>query len=195
MDLGLFRRSRAQFWAWIGGPILVIVVATYALQSYSGRVERALTERRSLTEVIPEMQIQLGAAKETLQRFALVPPTRSDATERVRARMNRCAEQSGFIVNALNVEQPDATAPRKPTGVRGRKPAPAKAAAPDDTTPFLEVTVNGEGALPAVLRFMDEALGSTSLVTAESAALKMTRNVPEPFYTAQLVLRCYLVSL
>jgi len=195
MDLGLFRRTRVQFAAWLAGPIVVIAASYYALHAYCEHVERTLTDRRTLTEVVPEMQIQLKAAKETLRHFETTPASRNDATELVRARISRHAQEAGLVINSLSVMQPDELFAKKPELARNRKAGAAKPAGIEDRTPFLAVSVTGEGTLPAVLRFMDQAMGPQSLVVPETAVLETTHNEAEPQYTAEFLLRCYLVSL
>lgn len=174
MDLGVFRRNRMIFLAWILCPLLLITAVHVATVVYRGRAGQAMEDRKQALALVPGLQQRLRVADETLDGFVVEMKEGQGAAEYVGDLVSRAAQESGFVVNALTVDSDRVR--ERPSGVA------------------VDVTIKGESPYRAVLRFVNELQRPEHLVTLRDASFSATRVVPELQYSATLTCRFYVLT-
>jgi hypothetical protein len=161
------------FWAWVAIPILLIVGLSVSVRAYCRHVERTLAQSEELVQVIPQLEANLAAAREIAQKLTVPAADADGASERLRERIARTAQQCGFVVNSLSI------------AVTGA----------DQAGPALAVTINGDGTLAALIRFLDGLQSAEALMTVDTASVQKGRLVTQPLYNGVFTFRYSLVTL
>lgn len=191
MDLGGFRRSKIGFAAWIAVPAVLVVVIATVPSLLAHRMIHSFDESRRWMELIPEMQIRLKAVQKQMLLFSIPTAGQIDASEAVHTRINKAARQAGMVVDSLLVE-PLEDAPADSSSLDKAGAVAAGGAA--KPLRIFRLTVVGEGPILALTKFLADMEIQSTLTAVETAALSLTRNRPEAYYTGTFVMRCYVVS-
>jgi len=168
VDLGQFRRSKLEFWAWIVGPVLLVGVLHYAAYTYCRCTGRLLEERRAFIVALPETRRALATAADTLASFGVAAESAADAADDFTTELNEAAHECGVAINSLRVVE---------TTEAGEEVA------------VFEATLEGVGGLAAVTRFLDEFRGPDSLIAVTSAKIRATGVAADSVYSGEFVLR------
>jgi len=164
MDLGLFRRRRVVFWLWIVGPLLAAVVVHYSVFLYCGRMSAMLQERQALASILPGLQESLSASQAAIDTFPSVRATATDARAALTTRVSELSTKHGFVANSLRISSLTESGPVQK----------------------LEVTIEGEGRLLSIMKFVNDLQTPESLMSLVGASLRINAFFPIPVYNCEL---------
>jgi hypothetical protein len=184
MDLGLFRRSKTAFWAWVILPGALVAVVLYVVHVYCSYVDEVLQRRLAFDKLLPDLTHRVAMARDVMAGCSLMPKGESLAAEALSAKLNDAAQRCGFVINSVRVDKVEPEGKTKLSLLK--KPAKTVTA-----LPALQVTVQGEGLLAAIVKLVAEVQGPQTLVTVESAKVRAKRLIPEPMYEGEFVFVCY----
>ena len=149
MDLGLFRRSRAEFYTWLIAPIVVTLAMYYGFDAYYRHTENGVERRQAFLEAMPALRRAVAAARGTVQDLAAPVSDADTYAKALGLHVTRKANETGFLVNSLSVD----------------RLGPELAG----TDAMLRVKIKGEGTMQALARFLSEVEGPGDLVEYERA--------------------------
>lgn len=177
MDLGVFRRKKETFWAWIVLPILSVVVAYHALNVYCRFVEQRLHQRQAILGILDDVEQRMNVAKDVVCGFAMIGDGGTVAAEDINSRITDLARRHDFTINALQVKDPEK--------------------APKAGAHALLVSVKGEGNILALLQFLNELQNPQRLTVVDSASmyLRTQGDGGSAVYETELTVRCFLDAL
>ena len=172
MDLGVFRRKRATFWAWIVLPALLVVVSYCALHVYCRYAENQIDRREAVLGILGDVEHRLNVAKDVVCGFAMLGDVQTPVAADVSSRISELAARHAFTLNSLQVNQSD-----------------------DDKTSAsrsLEIELKGVGDMLALMQFLNELQSPQHLTVVEGAAMRLQRQQSEdaPRYEVELTVRC-----
>lgn len=171
MDLGRFERSRLLFWSWIAVPILIAAALLVPTVVYLGHQRDRLDLRRSLLGRIPDLEAQTKSIDGLLRS---VTPTRElgpQAAEEATRRLDQAAKNAGLTLRSMKVEDGMGSA---------------------DHFDTIRITVQVQGALRSVVRWLHEAQKPGLLLSVQGASLTALSMPPDETFSGELVLMLYL---
>ncbi len=173
MDLGRFERSRVRFWIWIAAPLVLIVVACLPSWRCLERSRRQLVQRTALVAAMVPLEERLGMTEAVLKKIVADPDRGAEAVDQVTRRLNHSAQLSGFVIRALNVE---------------------KASSATEGFRVLRIAVVGQGALPALIRWLSELQAPGLLLRMEAAKVTALSLPPDDTVAAEFTFAIYVRS-
>lgn len=185
MDVGIFMRSKLQLGLWIAVPLVLIALLQIAVSAYTRNTEAVLKESGELLEVMPEMEARLASAQSVIGRFAMLSQGEMESSEVIRKRVADAGQSSRFNINSLSVTRN--AAPDTAAGATS-KPGAALAVG------TVSASVSGDGGLRALINFLNAVQGGEHLVVIESATVRSSRLVADALYSADFVLKYYVLG-
>lgn len=175
MDLGIFRRNKSTFWAWIVLPALAVVVAYSVSNVYCASVEDRLYRRKAVLGILNDVEAHMKIAKDVVCAFAVMGGGQATAAEDVSTRMSELARRRGFRIDSLQVKDLVNTVTTD-----------------EETSQALTIEMQGEGDMLALMQFMNDLHSPQHLTVVDSALLKLQRrgSKTETHYMAELMVRC-----
>jgi len=177
MDLGIFRRKKAIFWAWIVLPALCVVVAYNALNVHCTFVEDELHRREAVLSILSDVEQRMSVAKDVVCGFAVMGNGHTTAAEDISSRITELARRHRFMINSLRV----------------------KDASPTDkeASPALYIELSGVGDILSLMQFLNELQSPQHLTVIDSASLQLQRRVAdeEARYKGAFDVRCFRDAL
>jgi hypothetical protein len=177
MDLGIFRRRKATFWAWIVLPALFVVVAFSSLNVYCTFVEDRLARRKAVLSILNDVEQRMSVAKDVVCGFAVIGNGRTTAAEDVSTRITELAHRHEFMINSLRVKD-DAEISK-------------------DSAPALHIELKGEGDILSMMQFLNELQSPQHLTVIDGASMHLQRGdkAAMPTYKTDLDVRCFRDAL
>lgn len=169
MDLGLFMRNRLGLRVWAVTPISLLIVSAVTVGTYCHQLETQRQQRAVALQLVPELEAQIHALREVGATFAVSTQDWSQAESGVRSQVNAAAQRASFAINSLGLEQ--------------------KATLDGVQSPGIEVLVEGEGDLVAVVSFFNELQQPEVAMLPRTMKLTVTHGTPLPVYKGQFVLQ------
>ena len=173
MDLGRFERSRVRFWMWIAVPLALIVVACLPSWHHLARCRQQLAQRTALVAALAPLEERLATTESVLKKAVAEPDRGAEAVDQATRRINHAAQISGFVIRALNVD---------------------KASAVTEGFRVLRIAVSGQGALPAVVRWLSDLQAPGLMLRMESAKVTALSLPPDDTVSAEFTLAIYVRS-
>jgi hypothetical protein len=164
MDLGLFRRRRFVFWMWVICPLVLAVVIHYSVYFYSQRMAGMLQEQRAMAGLLPELSGALALSRSVTDTFPHVRATAAEARASLTTRISELSNQHGFLANNVRISS-----------------LPAEGA-----MHRLEVTIDGEGRLLSIMKFVNDLQTTDSLMDIVGTRLRVNAFFPIPVYQCEL---------
>ncbi len=174
MDLGVFVKRKATFWAWLLLPLLAMLVLYHALNVHCTLVEERLARRRMVLGLVPQIQGRLGVARDVVQGFAMQGKDRASMVGDAGTRTGEIARRNGVTINSLRVDEPD----------------PLK----QPNSKMISVELKGEGSLLSLLSFLNELHSPLHLSLVQSGTLQLSSGVGDVIYETELTVRCFQES-
>jgi len=171
MDLGVFKRSRVDFLAWILCPVLLIAALHFGTRSYCKHVNASVAWRRAFVDEMPDLDKRLSAAKASVDRFVEATQAHAESLETLSERLSALADGCGFSINEVAVNEWEGA-----TSVDAG---------------IVEVELEGEGRWLDIAQFMDLVQGPEGLVTIEMGRLRLVQQGRQARYKCELKLRFY----
>jgi hypothetical protein len=177
MDLGVFRRKKATFWAWIVLPALCVVVGYRVMHVYCLYVEDRLERRQAVLGILEDVEQCMSVSKDVVLGFAMMGDRRTPAAEDVSSRISELARRHGFMINSLRVKDARAT--------------------DEDTSRALEIDLKGEGDVLSLMQFLNELQSPQHLTVIDGASLHLKQRGAGTAarYTTELSVRCFRDAL
>jgi hypothetical protein len=166
MDLGLFRRRQFVFWLWIICPLILTAGIHFSVFLYCRHMAETLQERRAMAELLPDLVDAQSLAETSIDAFPSIRATAADARSEITTRVSELSAKHNFVVNSLRIGSAAASGPVKK----------------------LEVTIEGEGSLLAVMKFVNEFQTPESLTSLLSASVRINTFLPTLVYNCELEL-------
>ncbi|NQU40782.1 MAG: hypothetical protein HQ523_12580 [Lentisphaerae bacterium] len=181
MDLGVFRRRRATFWAWLVLPALCDIVCYSALHVYCRYVEDRLNRREAVLGILEDIEQRMAVAKDVVCGFAMMGDSQALAAADVSSRISELARRHAFTINSLRVKQDIDS-----VGTTAAAPSPS-----------LEIELKGEGDLLSLMQFLNELQSPQHLSIVDGASIHLGRRRAEaaPKYEVELTVRCFRDAL
>ncbi len=172
MDLGVFRRKKATFWAWLVLPALCVAVAFQAFHVTCLFVEDRLQRRQAVLGILSDVEQRMDVAKDVVLGFAAMGGGRA-AAGNVNSRITELARRHHFVVNSLQVK--DSTE-NSEEGARA-----------------LEIDLKGEGDILSLMQFMNELQSPQHLTIVDGATIRLKRQTSgvSAVYNSELSVRCF----
>ena len=171
MDPGRFERNRWRFWMWIALPVTIILLAILPPWVYLKHVLGLQAQHRAMTESAAELDARLKTVDAALAA-ALPPLSRlGEATDDTTRRINQAAQRSGFAIRSLNV---------------------AKSPSPVEGLLAVTFTVQGEGSLPAVVKWLTEVQQPGLMLRVEKTKLAALKIPSDEVLASEFVLVLYV---
>ena len=171
MDLGRFERSRLQFWLWITVPLLLMVLTTVPSMVYLHLVRRDLQARQDLLAQVPAAEKRLRSAQDVLRAVTPVSTQLTEATEEATRRLDRAAKGAGLTIRSLKVAQ----------GVEE-----------EEGFTTANISVQLQGPLPAVVRWLDDVRKPGLLLSVREATLNSLGPSPDEEFSGDITVRLRL---
>ncbi|MBL7075959.1 MAG: hypothetical protein ISS31_00675 [Kiritimatiellae bacterium] len=177
MDLGIFRRRKATFWAWIVLPALTVIVVYNALDVYCTSVEDQLYRRKAMLGIMNDVEERMSVAKDVVCGFAVMGDGHTSAAEDVSMRITELARRHRFTINSLRVKD----------GVETLKSA----------SPALYIELKGEGDILSLMQFLNELQSPQHLTVIDGALMQLQRQGDKSSvtYKTELDIRCFRDAL
>ena len=171
MDLGVFRRKKATFWAWIVLPALCVIVGYQVIHVYCLYVEEQLERRQAVLGILDDVEHCMSVSKDVVLGFAMMGDSRAPAAENVSSRISELARRHDFMVNSLRVNEPMETG-----GEQSRA---------------LEIDLKGEGDILSLMQFLNELQSPQHLTVIDGASLRLKQRGAgsAATYTTELTVR------
>jgi len=171
MDVGRFERSRGRFWAWIATPLVLIALAAIPSWIHYARVQRVLTQRRALIESIRPVEERLRRSESLLR--SLVPDVRhgAETADDLTRRIGLAAQKHAFSLRAVTVDKETADAGKLKT---------------------MRVSVSGQGALSALIGWLQAVQAPGALLRVEKMSVKTLSPPPDDVVTAEVLFVLFL---
>lgn len=173
MDLGRFEHSRVRFWVWITAPVVLIVAACLPSWRYLEVSRQRLTQRATLAAALAPLEVRLGTVESTMKKVVADADRGTEAVDRVTKSINHAAQLSGFTIQSLNVD---------------------KASPATEGFRVLRIAVIGQGALPAIIRWLSELQSPGLMLRVEAAKLTALSLPPDDTATAEITFAIYVRS-
>ncbi|MBT3296745.1 MAG: hypothetical protein HN919_22315 [Verrucomicrobia bacterium] len=172
MDLGVFRRKKATFWAWIVLPALCVIVGYQVMHVYCLYVEERLERRQAVLSILDDVEQCMNVSKDVVLGFAMMGDRRTPAAEDVSSRISELARRHDFMVNSLHVNE------SRETG--------------DESSRALEIDLKGEGDILSLMQFLNELQSPQHLTVIDGASLHLKQRGAgtAASYTTELTVRC-----
>ncbi len=177
MDLGVFRRKKAAFWAWIVLPALTVVVVYNSLDVTCTYVEDHLHRRQAVLGILSDVEERLGVAKDVVCGFAVMGNGNTTAAEDISTRITELARRHRFTINSLRVQD----------GSELKKKA----------SPALHIELKGEGGILSLMKFLNELQSPQHLTVIDRASMHLqSRGAKgEASYEMELHIHCFRDAL
>lgn len=173
MDVGVFSYRRTVLWAWGLLPILVLAGIHVVGTTVSRELNRAAAARREALRRLPDLDAREGRIDSLEAAFGLREAPAADGRDGIGARLNEAAQASAFRINSIMLERTAAIIP----GFRET----------------LRISIEGEGSLLELVRFMDGVQQPQHLTVVGSAVVRLVRTDPQPVYNVKLVLNSFVL--
>ncbi len=160
MDLGLFKRKKIVFWLWIVLPLVVIVGIHFSVYTYCQHIAETVQTRRALALLLPDLDSALSLSEAEISRFSEISGTASEVRAAVNTRISAVSAECGLVVNSLRITS-ELT---------------------KDPLQKLEVSMDGEGGLLAVMKFMNRLQSPELLISLVNANLRIAKFEPNVVY-------------
>ena len=167
MDLGIYRRNRTRLWSLLVIPLAIFSGVYIFSYHQRQRLDQKLAAFGHMTRLIPKLEAGVTAARTgviQLDQFGNEPLSEDVLSGRIAS----SAHATGVVMAGLKTETPEGIAP----GLLSRR-----------------ILVRAEGALPALMRFVDQVQIPGRLVQIDAVILDLLRNDGEPVYAMELRLR------
>ena len=174
VDLGFFKRSRVDFWAWLVGPILLATVIHVSARVHHGNVDASLEWKKTFVRTVPGIEGKLDQANRVIDNFESHPVTTPSARELLGESIDAIARNCEFVVESLSIDR----------GITKEA----------DHVAVLEVEVRGEGQLLNMTKFMDQLQEVDDLMDVASARIRVKNFAAGPLYYGEFVLRYYEIA-
>jgi len=177
MDLGIFIRRKATFWAWIVLPALTVVVVFNSLNVTCTHVEYELHRRKAVLGILNDVEQRMSVAKDIVCGFAVAGNGRTTAAEDISSRISELGHRHQFMINSLRVK--DASEINQ------------------GSSAALHVELEGEGDILSMMQFLNELQSPQHLTIIDSASMRMQRGADktEAIYRTELEIRCFRDAL
>jgi hypothetical protein len=180
MDLGMFSSGKKGFLLWLISPPVVMIAALLPVALYGAYIRRDCDQRQAILLQIPEMNRQVGVARETLRRLIAKPDGNgasvADGAAEVSQRIYKAAQKHGFAIRSLTADKGEATGK---SGII-----------------MLTVSVQGDGNLPDIIAMFDDLHMPEQLCAVDSVHLKAPRTGAEKLsYSGDIVFQCHVASM
>lgn len=177
MDLGIFRRRKATFWAWVVLPALAVTVLFNSLNVYCTFVEDRLQRRKAVLGILNDVEERMSVAKDVVCGFAVIGNGSSTAAEDVSTRIAELARRHHFMINSLRVKSANEVK--------------------QESVPALHIGLKGEGDILSLMQFLNELQSPQHLTVINSGLIQLQRrgDNSEATYKAELDIRCFRDAL
>ncbi|VGO17542.1 hypothetical protein PDESU_06139 [Pontiella desulfatans] len=156
MDIGKFKSSRGRLTLWVMIPPLLIVgvgLSTYALRLQS---EWQLNRTQGLCEVLPKLMETQRQTLRVLEDFHSSKTKPISSEDELISFVQDAARKAEFTIDSLKVER--------------------RASAQNGNMPVLLASVNGNGAIDAIQRFLADVSVSQHLLSERSLQIAKQAN-------------------
>lgn len=164
MDLGLFRRRRSVFWLWVICPLVAAAGIHYAVFFYCRHMAEMLQEQGAMAALLPDMVDSLETADDAVNSFPAIRATAADARSALTTRISELSLQHDFLANNVRIKSLTESGPIQK----------------------LEVTIEGEGRLVSIMKFVNDLQTPESLMSLVRAHIRISAFFPVPVYSCDL---------
>jgi hypothetical protein len=164
MDLGLFRRRRIGFWLWIVCPLLAAASIHFSVFLYCQRMAGMLQEQKAMAALLPDMAGALDNANSIVDEFPAIRATAAEARSALTTRISELSLQHNFLANNVRIKSLTAAGPVQK----------------------LEVSIEGEGQMLAIMKFVNDLQTPESLMALVRANIRVNAFFPTPVYNWEL---------
>ncbi len=168
MDLGAFARSKTGLTAFIACPLLILFGFTITAHVRLGRIEEDQARRTALLKTLASVEPALHAGEAAARPFIAAVTSAGDLTAELTQRASEVAQKSGFVVQSVTVDKPDASAGGCVAGG--------------------VLKVQGNGSVSQIERFMD-AFESVPMRFSAGEMKLRARSLQPPVYDATIAIR------
>ena len=173
MDAGHFERSRLRFWLWIGTPLVLVLLSGIPSWLYLRHARRVLAARQAVLATVMPMEETLANVDTLLKQTVADARHRAEAVDDTTHRLTQAAQKSGLTIQSMEVD--------KNTG-------------DSDGLKTIRIIVQGQGRLPAVVRWLAEVQKPGLLVRVNEAKVTALSLPPEDVVSAEFVILLFLRS-
>ncbi len=163
VDVSSILRTRMRRWVWISLPLLTPLALTSLGGWYCSSVRTKIAWQRSFFECMPELRATLDTAERVVTSSFMVARAPHEAQERLNKLIPDKALATGFTLQSVRFQE-------------GRS-----------SQRSLWATVQGEGDLESVLKFVGELERVENLMALSKAMLSGGQGGGRPRYQAELV--------
>jgi hypothetical protein len=164
MDLGLFKRRRSIVWLLIVCPLMAAAGIHYTVFLYSQHTAKALQERRAMATLLPDLVDALALSESFLESFPALHATAAGARSALTTRVSELSAKHNFTANRVRINSLTTSGP----------------------VHQLEVSIEGEGSLLSIMKFVNELQAPESLSSLLSFTIRITAFSPVPVYNCEL---------
>jgi hypothetical protein len=166
MDLGIYKRSRLLFWAWILTPLAAIAGLYLSVRLFSNTIHRTLDRHHAFVKLLPDLDSQITRAKTLLEQFEVTLDDNTATLDALHSALQEVAARTGFVIDAVSV---------KPAGAEEHIGAITAST----------ISIKGQGSLYATMSFCHRIQSDHRLLVMDTAELKLLQSVPLPTYRAE----------
>lgn len=164
MDLGLFRRRRSVFWLWVICPLVAAGGIHFSVYLYCGRMAEMLQEQGAMAALVPDMADSLETADTAISSFPAIRATAADARSALTTRISELSLEHDFLANNVRIKSLTESGPVQK----------------------LEVTIEGEGRLLSIMKFVNDLQTPESLMSLVRSSIRINAFFPVPVYSCEL---------
>ena len=160
MDLGLFRRRKSIFWLWIIAPPLLTITVHFCAYFYCKHIDDQVSYEQALAQYLPKLESALNQSQKTIKPFCVFSGSASEAQSALNSRISQVSTTCGLVVNSLTINSKSTDTPIQK----------------------LEASVEGDGKLLEIMKFIKALQSPTSLISLTRAKLTIRELYPTPIY-------------
>jgi len=160
MDLGLFRRKKIVFWLWIVLPVFVIVGIHFSVCRYCRHAAESVQQRQALALLLPDLDSALALSEAEISKFSEISGSAAEVQVEINTRISAVSAECGLVVNSLRITSESTKDPLQK----------------------LKVSMDGEGGLLAVMKFMNRLQRPELLISLVNTSLRIIKFEPKIVY-------------
>lgn len=194
MDLGIFRRSRAVFGAWILVPLLAITAVDIGTAGFCFSVKRKLVESRAALRTIDKLTASRARAEQALEEAAKSETGIPTAEEEVSGWIDRIAPLSDFKIETLSVNRSQDSLNKVPSAVSRRRRRTGESAVEKKGLAFIRVTLKGKGSYRSIASFIRDLEAECAMIHVSELSIQREGSTLESPCVCELTFNIYLLE-
>jgi hypothetical protein len=105
MDCTPFIRTKTLMTAWLGLPLLLVLLMEFGSEEYYNQQRTSWEQKKTVSRMAPQLQREADNAKQFLKTYSINLGSEASAEDACITLINNAANQSNFMVSSINLDQ------------------------------------------------------------------------------------------